>query len=233
MSIWSRISKIIASLISGEALSEIFSRLHTPPERTIGFTIAVIALSAKMARADGKVTQNEIRAFRQIFHIPNGEEKNAAHVFNLAQKDVAGFEFYAKQIAKMLQNNSKLLEDLIEGLLHISIADGSYHPNENQFITKVAEIFGLPETVLDTLKSKYLSGVKSNPYLVLGIDKEASYEEIRSHWKKLIQRNHPDNIVARGLPKEAVNLATTRLVAINAAWEEIKNNRFSDQKSKI
>ncbi len=222
MSIWSSISKLIASLISGASLSSVFERLKTPPERTVGFTIAVIALSAKMAKADGAVTHNEIIAFKQIFQIPIHEEENALNVFKLAQKDVAGFEFYAKQIARMLKNNKKLLEDLIEGLLHISMADGIYHNNENMYINRVAEIFGISLTVLKTLKARYIPGNRKDPYLVLGVTKNSSYKEIKNHWKKLVYESHPDNIIARGLPQEAINLANSRLISINAAWEEIK-----------
>ena len=222
MSIWSRISKLIASLISGESLSAIFARLKTPPERTVGFTIAVIALSAKMAKADGAVTHNEIIAFKQIFHIPAHEEKNALNVFQLAQKDIAGFEFYAKQIARMLKNNNKLLEDLIEGLLHISMADGVYHNNENKYIDRVAEIFDISVDVLNTLKARYIPSNQKDPYLVLGVTQNLSYQEIKKHWKKLVHESHPDNIIARGLPQEAINLANSRLISINAAWDEIK-----------
>ena len=222
MSIWSQISKLIASLISKESLSTIFAKLKTPPERTIGFTIAVIALSAKMAKADGNVTQNEIIAFKQIFQIPIHEEKNASHVFKLAQKDVAGYEFYAKQIAKMLKDNDKLLENLIEGLLHISMADGFYHYNENKYIDKVADIFGISINVLKTLKARYIPSNQNDPYLVLGVNHNSSYQEIKKHWKKLVHESHPDNIIARGLPQESINLANSRLISINAAWEEIK-----------
>ena len=101
MSIWSTISKLIATIAKkGEQLNSIFQKLKTPPQKTVGFTIAVIALSAKMAKADGIVTNEEIRAFRQVFFIPKNEEKNASMVFNLARKDVAGFEIYATKSAK-------------------------------------------------------------------------------------------------------------------------------------
>ena len=97
MSIWSHISKLIESLVAGEALSALFKRLKTPPEKKIGFTIAAIALSAKMAKADGVVTQKERIAFRTIFTIPIGDEKHVEHIFRLAQRDIAGFDIYAKK----------------------------------------------------------------------------------------------------------------------------------------
>ena len=92
MSIWSRIADALAALATGEGLSSLFEKLRTPPEQTVGFTIAVIALSAKMAKADGIVTRAEVLAFREIFHIATADEASAAKVFNLARQDIAGFE---------------------------------------------------------------------------------------------------------------------------------------------
>ena len=223
MSVWKKIVRIIDLLSNSETLSSIFYKLKTPPERTIGFTIAVIALSAKMAKADGLVTTEEVKAFRQIFHIPSYEEKNASRVFNLARQDINGFRTYAKQIAKMLSNNNKMLEDIIEGLLHIATSDGKYDPSEDSFIEEVAKIFNLDSKILNTLKSRYLPNQRPDPFTVLGVSPSWTTKKIKSHWKKLVLESHPDKLVAKGLPEEAINLANSRLVVINRAWNEIKS----------
>ncbi|MFQ5438144.1 MAG: TerB family tellurite resistance protein, partial [Paracoccaceae bacterium] len=124
MSLWSRISDAISSLAKGESLAVVFERLRTPPERSVAFTIAVIALGAKMAKADGRVTRDEVTAFREVFHIPRSAEAQAARVFNLARQDVTGFETYAATIARMFQGNATVLEDLLESLFFIANADG-------------------------------------------------------------------------------------------------------------
>ena len=149
MSIWTRISEALASLAKGEGLAAVFERLRTPPERSVAFTIAVIALGAKMAKADGRVTRDEVTAFREVFHIPPSDERAAARVFNLAREDVAGFEDYAARIAAMFRSNDKpcgqdsVLCDLMEGLFYIAAADGAFHPEEDAFLERVAVIFGL------------------------------------------------------------------------------------------
>ncbi len=125
MSIWTRISEALAALRNGDSLASVFERLRTPPERTIGFTIAVIALSAKMAKADGLVTRTEVMAFREVFHIPKKDEAGAAKVFNLARQDVAGYEEYARRIRAMFTGDSETLRDLMAGLFHIAGSDGS------------------------------------------------------------------------------------------------------------
>ncbi len=128
MTLWDRILALLERLAPGETLSGLFDRLRAPPERSVAFTIAVIALGAKMAKADGRVTSDEVAAFREVFVIAPAEEANAARVFDLARTDVAGFEDYAERIARMFEDDAEVLRDLLEGLFHIAVADGDYHP---------------------------------------------------------------------------------------------------------
>ena len=198
-----------------------FDRLRTPPERSIAFTIAVIALSAKMAKADGLVTRDEVTAFREVFHIPQQEEKNAARVFNLARKDVAGFEDYAQRIQAMFGSGSPTLCDLMEGLFHIAMADGTYHPAEDEFLAKVAEIFGIDTPRFRAVRARFVPDAAPDPYSVLGASPEMPIAEVRKRWRQLVRESHPDAMIARGVPEEAIRLAEKRLIDINRAWEEI------------
>jgi DnaJ like chaperone protein len=221
MSIWTRIADALSALANGEGLSAIFERLRTPPERSVAFTIAVIALGAKMAKADGEVTRNEVNAFRQVFAIPAGEEANAARVFNLARQDVAGFDAYARKIRAMFRDDATVLTDLLEGLFHISLADGAYHPREEEFLAEVAGIFGVNERAFRAMRARFVPDAPRDPHDVLGIDPDASLAEARAAWKQAVRDSHPDRMIARGVPEEAIRLAERRLIAINEAWEEI------------
>ncbi len=221
MSLWSRISDALAALAKGEPLSAVFDRLRTPPERTAAFAIAVIALSAKMAKADGLVTRDEVSAFRAVFHIPPGEERNAARVFNLARQDVAGFEEYARKIRRMFAENDGTLCDLMEGLFHIAMADGKYHPKEDAFLERVAGIFGLTQAQFRSLRARFVPDAEPDPYAVLGLEPGASLEQVRAAWRQMVRECHPDRLKARGVPEEMVRIAERRLVAANRAYEEI------------
>ncbi|WP_050523663.1 molecular chaperone DjiA [Pseudorhodobacter wandonensis] len=230
MSLWTRINDALTALAAGEGLSVIFERLRgtkmATPERSVGFTIAVIALGAKMAKADGQVTRNEVAAFRRLFTIAPDEEANAARVFDLARQDVAGFDAYARKIAAMFPDEGRqTLIDLLEGLFTIAIADGQYHPNEDAFLAEVARIFGLGDPCFRSLRARFVEGAPRDPYEVLGVPMNASLEEIRAAWKQAVRDSHPDRLVARGVPPEAVALASRRLIDINAAWEEINGKR--------
>lgn len=221
MSIWSRISEALSALTSGEGLAAVFDRLRSPPERSVAFTIAVIALGAKMAKADGHVTRDEVTAFREVFHISESEEAGAARVFNLARQDVAGFDDYAKRIASMFRDDRHMLTDLMEGLFHIAMADGLYHPNEDAFLDDVAHIFGMSDAEFLTLKARFVPDTSPLPHSVLGIAPDATLEEARAAWRKLVRANHPDALVARGLPQEAIRMAEKRMIDINRAWETL------------
>ena len=221
MSIWSRIAEALSALTSGEGLSAVFDRLREPPERSVAFTIAVIALGAKMAKADGHVTRDEVTAFREVFHISRAAEPQAARVFNLARQDVAGFDTYARRIKAMFGAETQTLNDLMEGLFHIALADGEYHPNEDDFLHTVAEIFGLSERDFRALRVRFVKDADPDPYDVLGVPPDTPFEEVRAAWRALVRETHPDRMVARGVPEEAVKMAEKRLIAINKAWEEI------------
>lgn len=222
MSVWIRISEALLALARGEPLAAIFDRLRTPPERRVGFAIATIALSAKMAKADGRVTRDEVAAFRAVFTIPKGEEANAARVFNLAREDVVGFDVYARRIRRMFDDGHQTLIDLMEGLFLIATADGAYHAAEDRFLTEVARIFGLTSCEFRGIRSRFVPDAEADPWAVLGLERGAHLDEARAAWRRLVREHHPDRLAARGVPEEAVALAEEQMAAINAAWDDLR-----------
>ncbi|MBM2574750.1 TerB family tellurite resistance protein [Jannaschia sp. Os4] len=226
MSLWTRILDLIAQLAPGERLTALFDLLRGPPERSVAFTIAVIALGAKMAKADGQVTVEEVHAFREVFHIPPEDEAHAARVFDLARTDVAGYEAYAAKVGAMFDEDAPALRDLLEGLFHVAIADGHYGDDEDAFLHRVADLFGLTEREFRAIRARCvptrMAGFEPDPREVLGVGPGASVEEAKAAWRKLVRDTHPDRMMARGLPEEAVRLAERRLVAVNRAWEAVR-----------
>ncbi len=221
MSIWSRISQAISSLSQGESLSTVFDHLRAPPERSVAFTIAVIALGAKMAKADGLVTRDEVTAFREVFQIAPKDEANAAKVFNMARQDVTGFEEYARRIKGMFGAVKGKPDDLMEGLFHIAVADGEYHPNEDIFLERVADILGMGGSCFQAMRARFVPNAEPDPYSVLGVTVDTPVADIRKAWRQLVRDTHPDSMIARGVPEEAVKLAEKRMMDINKAWDQI------------
>ncbi len=193
--------------------------------RRVAFTTAVIVLSAKMAKADGQVTRDEVDAFKELFHIPANEMKNVGKLFDEAKKDAKGFEPYVEQIEMMFAHEPAVLEELIGGLFHIARADGVVHPEELKFLRKTALIFGFTEAQFDRLKAIHMGAVESDPYQVLGLTRKASDAEIKKTYRKLIRENHPDTLIAQGMPQEFIDVANKKMAAINAAYDQVEKQR--------
>ena len=224
LGVWSSLASIVAAIGTGgvQLVDRLVQLVLTRPEGTnsVGFTVAMIALSAKMAKADGVVTTDEILAFRELFEVPEGEERNVARLFNLAKEDVAGFDVYARKLADLFPYDTMTLNDILDGLFHIAKADGVIHESEISFLSEVAKIFGLDEREFQRMLARHARG-GTDPYAVIGLEPEASSEELKAQYRKEVRETHPDRLIARGVPEEFVRIANDRLAALNAAWAQI------------
>ncbi len=193
--------------------------------KQIAFTIGVIVLGAKLAKADGKVTRDEVDAFKRIFHIPPEEMKNVGRVFDQARKDSQGYEPYARQLARMFADNPAVLEELLGGLFHIARADGNITEDELVYLEQLAGFFGFDAPAWDRIRAANVSEEKSDPFRILGVSRDDSDQEIRAAHRKLVVENHPDRLVAQGMPQEFVDMANEKVATMNAAYDEIRKLR--------
>ncbi|MDP2329700.1 MAG: TerB family tellurite resistance protein [Reyranella sp.] len=232
MKIWDVIADKAARLGIGGPIGALLG-LATPEPgegqhsglRQIGFTIGVIALGAKMARVDGKVSDAEVAAFRAFFQVPPGEERNVERFFDLAKRDTAGFETYARQVADLFPDAPEILEGVIEGLFDIAQADGTIDAAEADYLARVARIFGLETSRFERAKAAALGVVECEACTILGIDPLATDEQIREAWLRLVRANHPDRLIAQGLPEEAIAMASRKLALINDAYDRLRRER--------
>ncbi len=194
-------------------------------DKQVAFTLAVIVLSAKMAKADGKVTRDEVDAFKNIFHIPADEMAGVGEIFDEARKDSKGFEPYAEQVGDLFAHDPAVLEELLGGLFHIAMADGVMHPNELEFLQNVAAIFGFSAHDFERIRAGFTDGGEADAYEILGLARDATDSEVKKTYRKLILENHPDKLMAQGLPQEFVDLANEKMAAINAAYDRIGKER--------
>jgi DnaJ like chaperone protein len=194
--------------------------------KQVGFTIAVIALGAKMAKADGTVSSAEIEAFHEVFSAPPEERANVEFFFNLARRSTVGADTYARQVKKLLGDHKSVLEDLLGALFHIAKADGVITPAEDSYLRSISEIFGFEEYCFRRIRayhvgSEHAPHVDEDPYLILGIEPWSDMDVIKKRWRELVRDNHPDRVMAQGLPAEFVSIATTKLALINAAYDRL------------
>jgi DnaJ like chaperone protein len=231
---WIAISKAIGLEQGGairDAFASIWARIrpdrsvsHAPVHRTVAFTIAVTTLAAKMAKADGVALRVEAEAFERLFRIPPGEEKNVRRLYDLVKRDTAGFEAYATKIGKLLKDEPELLQSVLECLFHIATVDGILHPQEDQFLETVAQRFGVNQTAFTAIRASFVHDPAS-PYEILGVRPDISDAELKARQRALVQENHPDRLMASGIPVEFRAAADRRLAAINVAYEMILKQR--------
>jgi DnaJ like chaperone protein len=227
MSVWGKVSGAAAGLFVGGPVGALVGAvaghffLDRESDPGVTFTIAVVALAGKMARADGVVSEEEFQVFRQAFGVPPEEEGNVHRIFNLARQDIAGFEYYAGQIARLFMGNPAMLEDVLDGLFEIAKADGVLHPEEARFLERVAEIFGFAPNEFRRIRASHFAPELTDPYVILGLSYSADDNELRQTYRRLVRENHPDSLMARGVPPEFIKLANDKLAAINTAYEKI------------
>lgn len=214
----------LVGAIAGHGVDHLTTSVEA--DRQAAFSIALIALSAKMAKADGIVTRDEILAFREKVDVPARDMDAVGKIWDRARETPDGFEGYASQVAKLFPKGSAILEELMGLLFHIAHADGKFDANEEIYLRRVAEIFGFDDAGFEHLGYVY-GTAETSPYRLLEINPDCSNDELRQAWLRMARRHHPDQLMAEGLPEEFVRAANDQLARINAAYETLVEQRRS------
>jgi len=191
------------------------------------FALSLIILSAKLSKADGRVSKEELIAVKDKLQIPESEIDQVAKIFNKAKDESTGYEPYAKQISEIFKGNQNVLEEVINILFYIAEADGHVSNEEESMIANIAFIFGLSQNQYESIKESRKSSDKLNPYIVLESQPTDDLKSIRKKYIKLSKEHHPDLLISKGVPIEVINESKNKMRAINAAWDQIqklKNN---------
>ena len=201
-----------------------FSKISQEQKQQI-FTISFIVLAAKLAKSDGQVTDDEIRAFKEKFNVPKSELNKVGKIFNEAKKDVYGYKQIADQVGLVFSNNKILLEEMLNNLFFIAASDGQISLKEIELLRSISQSFSFDENTFQRIFQMNLKDNTSDPYRVLDVSRDDSDQEIREKWIQLNKEHHPDNLIARGMPKEFIEQSNKELAAINLAYDKIKEIR--------
>ena len=186
------------------------------------FALSLIVLSAKLSKADGQVSKEELIAVRDKLKIPENEIEQVGKIFNKAKQESAGYEPYAQQIAQIYKNNPNALEEVINILFYIAESDGNVSKSELDMMQHIAQIFGLNQSQFNSIKESRKSSDKLNPYIVLGTNPEEGLQTIRKKYLQLSKENHPDMLISKGVPQEVIEESKKKMRAINSAWDQIQ-----------
>jgi DnaJ like chaperone protein len=227
MSTWGKLAGASAGYLIGGIIGAVVGAVAghyviDNDDEDVAFAIALIALSAKMSTADGKMSEKELLAFKDILsEVPDNELKNVFKIYNLAREDTAGYEAYAQQISVIFKDNTEVLENVLDGLFHIAKSDNPVNKKEVLFLERVAGIFGFTSAEFSRIRASHMSSEIDDPWLVLGLDSGTNINIAQKAWKELVAQNHPDRLIAKGVPKELLGMANEKLAIINSAYDRI------------
>jgi len=186
------------------------------------FALSLIVLSAKLSKADGQVSKEELVAVRDKLKIPDNEIEQVGKIFNKAKEESTGYEPYAQQISQIYKSNPNVLEEVINILFYIAESDGEVSSQELSMIEHIAQIFNLNETQFRSIQESRKSSDKLNPYVVLESNPDDDISIIRKKYLMLSKQHHPDLLLSKGVPKEVIEESKNKMRAINSAWDQVQ-----------
>jgi DnaJ like chaperone protein len=228
MSIWSQLSSLSRRAFEDDAApgTDVGVARCGPDPNDLEFTAAIVGLGAKLAKVDGLVTTDEVAAFSRVFRSTPDDEPAMRRVFNIARQTVLGYESYARRIGKRYRDRPCLLEGVLDGLFQIAVSDGAVTGDELAYLKSVSDLFEFSDDTFRRIKAAHLSPDSDDPYAVLGVSHDASFEDIRAAYRRLILQNHPDTVTgAKSAPREYEPVAHEISAAITTAYARIRADR--------
>ena len=217
---------LVGSVV-GSRMSENKTRRRNPNnlDHQVAFFAALFACFAKISKADGVVSKEEVNKVEEFiskkFNLDKEQRNFAINIFQKAKDDNVSFEAYAQQLYSLLKQSPNSLLIFYELLFELAMADGELHPAEERILKRVPNIFNLTENTFKELYEKYVSNI-TDYYQVLGVNKNMSFSEIRRIYLKKRKEFHPDMLISKGLPEELIEKAKNKFIEIQEAYEEFE-----------
>ena len=222
------IGGILGAIIGSKLSDQKQPRPTNNQQHQVAFFTALFACFAKIAKADGKVTREEVDMvdlfIKDRFNFPQDQRGFAIEIFNHAKDDQNSFRDYAHQLASILSSNPSALIMFYELLFELSMADGYLDPAEEQLLFEAISIFNIDPNLFEINKKKF-GGNITDAYAVLGVHEGMSFKEIKTAYQRKRKEFHPDTLLSKGLPEELLDKAKDKFIEIQSAFEEIENKK--------
>jgi len=203
---------------------------------------STFAVMGALCKADKVVTRDEINAVEQVFRMLKlqGEQREKAKAaFNRGKQADFDLDAAVDQFARISRGRGPLLQLFLQLQCMAIAADGHIDAAEHAMLVRIARRLGLSEADVSQLEALLRAGTGgpsaaggkpaqdrlADAYLALGVTAETSAAEIKRAYRKLISKNHPDKLAARGLPESMRAVAEERSREINSAYDLIKSAR--------
>ena len=201
-------------------------------QQQLAFAVVLSSLAAKVAKADGRVTTQEIQAFdgflKNSMRLSRSDREVAAQVFNRARDSATPAEEFARQLGQIFRGQPDRLRDMVTILLMVALADGQLHRAEEALLRSISAELGLSEADYQSCKATFKTATGApdvDPYQVLGVAPTASDSDVRSAHRRLVREYHPDVLQSKGLPEDFGEFAAKKMSAINTAWAAVRVER--------
>ena len=189
------------------------------------FFLSVFSMLSKIAKIDGNISAAEIEAVQKFMtddlNLDPDRLKFAKDIFRAARASDKRFEAYAADFYRVFRHQPVILENLLEILSRVCLADGQLHPEEERLLAEAARIFQLPQEMFSRIKNRRQVRPDRH-YEILGCTKETPIAEIKKRYRKLALANHPDRVLKQGQSKEFAKLANEKFHEIQEAYETVK-----------
>ena len=210
------------------------------------FFTSLFSIMGHLAKADGQVTEHEIKLARDIMQRMNLNEEMRAmaiNLFNQGKQPEFSLDDVLQQFRVECHRRRNLMQMFVEILMHSAYADGNVHPAEHAVLERVRTTLGFSRQEFNHIEALVRNArdfggggfgqrAKGSPaaslkaaYEILGVDKTASDSVVKKAYRRLMNQHHPDKLVSKGLPEEMMKLATEKTQEIKEAYELIKEAR--------
>ena len=201
------------------------SRGYTATEQKNSFMVSLLVLSSAVIKADGKTLQSEINCVREFVRRNFGENAVSEAMRILDQVNSQSYNLYqvGSQIATYMNYSQRL--QLFNYLVQIAVADGEFLKSEKDVLESIAAAIQLSSTDTASAISMYWkdAGSVSSAYSVLGISPSATDDEVKTAYRKMAMKNHPDKVATLG--PDVQKAAAEKFRKIQEAYEMIKKQR--------